>query len=399
MKYNRIKYITSMVMSVMLMISCMSCSSGAILAGGGTGGSGIVSKGVIAAFGSIVVNGTEFDTSNALIIIDGEEIGIGDDIVLSNLDLGKYVTVIGEGDEDNNNAVAEKVIYSNNVKGPVESIISVDERTKELIVMGQNVMLNAVTKFKGTSFNDIAAHDIIEISGMFDDMGTIQATFIEKTGEFVPGMIVEVVGFIKNLDTTYQTFNINDLTVDYSQANIAGLIPDGLAEGLFVEVEGELVAVDESMQANRIELADDLEISDADQIEVMGFVTEVLSLVEFKLGNQMVNIDDDVLFVDGKAEDIVPGVKLEAEGILENGILHAWEVEFWEPDQIELEGVVSDIVSVFEFHMGSQVVYTNEETRFEDGTPNDISLGTSLEIKGKMIDGILVADKVSFELE
>ena len=281
----------------------------------------------------------------------------------------------------------------------MESIISVDERTKELIVMGQNVMLNAVTKFKGTSFNDIAAHDIIEISGMFDDMGTIQATFIEKTGEFVPGMIVEVVGFIKNLDTTYQTFNINDLTVDYSQANIAGLIPDGLAEGLFVEVEGELVAVDESMQANRIELADDLEISDADQIEVMGFVTEVLSLVEFKLGNQMVNIDDDVLFVDGEAEDIVPGVKLEAEGILENGILHAWEVEFWEPDQIELEGVVSDIVSVFEFHMGSQVVYTNEETRFEDGTPNDISLGTSLEIKGKMIDGILVADKVSFELE
>jgi surface antigen len=134
---------------------------------------------------------------------------------------------------------------------------------------------------------------------------------------------------------------------------------------------------------------------DADEIEVTGFVTDVVSAFEFTVGTQVVRTDIDTVFVDGTADDIAPGQKLEAEGSL-----FAWEVEFWEPDQIEVEGLVTNIVSPSEFTVGNQVVQTDAETVYEGGTPGDIALGVNIEIKGVPVDiarSILVADKVSFE--
>ena len=96
-------------------------------------------------------------------------------------------------------------------------------------------------------------------------------------------------------------------------------------------------------------------------------------------------------------------VKLEAEGSLVDGILFAEEIEFWEPDQIEVEGLVTDdTLAPDEFTVGDQVVQTDAETVYEDGTPDDIALGVNLEIKGVPVDiirSVLIADKVSFEQE
>jgi len=64
-------------------------------AGGGIDGTGIMSAGVVSAFGSIVVNGTEFDTSKAPVIINGKQVGVGDDVVRSNLEIGMVVRVEG----------------------------------------------------------------------------------------------------------------------------------------------------------------------------------------------------------------------------------------------------------------------------------------------------------------
>jgi hypothetical protein len=290
--------------------------------------------------------------------------------------------------------VADRVIYNDNVEGPVESITVVNTTRKDIVVLGQTVIVNALTAFKGTTFDDIAVNDVVEVSGLFDDTGDIWATFFEKTD----GVVFEVTGFVENLDTFQETFEINDLTVDYSMADTSGL-PGGVpAEGLLVEVEGTLIGA--VMFADVIELGDELDVEDADEIEVTGFVTDVVSAFEFTVGTQEVQTDADTEFVDGTAGDIAPGVKLEAEGSLKDGILFAWEVEFWEPDQIEVEGLVTNIVSLSEFTVGDQVVQTDAETVYEDGTPDDIALGVNLEVKGVPVDiirSILVADKVSFE--
>jgi hypothetical protein len=375
------------------------CGGDNQVAGGGIGGSGIISSGAIASFGSIVVNGTTFNTSYASVIVNGEELGIGDTIVRSNLDVGKVVTVEGPGKVGENDAIASRIIYSNNIKGPLEHIDRLDRTTVELGVLGQPVTVNAITRVKGASLDTLRPGDVVEVSGFRDDTGAIQATFVGRAGTFNPDVTYEVSGFLKNLDTITQTFMINHLTVDYSLAD-TGQLPGGApANGQYVEVEGTLVAAGGELVAIKIEPADRLEGESADQFEVMGIVIAVASISEFTLGNQWVVVEADAVIVDGELTDIAPGVKLEAEGTLVEGILYAHEIEFWLPDQVEVEGVVTQVVSDAQFTVGNQVVVTNDQTVFEGGEPEDIVVGINLEIKGRQRDGILVADKVSFEDE
>ena len=401
MKAYNLRSILLVLMSSVLLVTC-SGSGGPFFASGGIDGSGVISRGSISGFGSIFVNGTEFDTSNAKIFINGVEIGIGDEAVRENLDIGRVITVEGMRNENPDTAVADRVTYSNNVKGPVESISDVDAITREILVLGQMVIVNAATYFNGTTFDTIAPDDVVEVSGLFDDTGAIWATFIGKTGGVVPGLEVEVTGYIVNFEPAFQSFEINGLTVDYSLADTNAL-PDGMpAEGLFVEVQGTLDAIGEEMVASGIQLGDELDADDAGEIEVTGFVTDFVSPSEFTVGNQPVQTGADTLFVDGTQSNVALGVKLEAEGTLVDGVILATEIEFWGPNQIEVEGFVTDVDSPTEFTIGSRLVQTDSNTVFDGGTPEDIVLGVKLEVKGVPADtnqSVLFADKVSFEMQ
>jgi cytochrome c-type biogenesis protein CcmE len=409
MKSNQFRSFISVLCSILLTVSCGGGGGGGgKLAGGGIGGSGVISAGVITAFGSVEVNGTEFDTSNAVIIINGVEIGVGDDFVPDNLELGMVVTVEGRIEEDES-FVADRIIYSTNVIGPVENISDIDATTKEIVVLGQTVIVNVITQFEETDFNAITEDDVVAVSGYFDDNGVIRATFLEKTGDITSILEFEVTGFVENLDPDLKTFMINGLRINYS--SISDDLPEGIpADDQFVEVEGELVAGE--MIADSIKLADELDGEDGDEIEIMGFVTEIISendIIKFKIGNQEVHVDSDpdvVVYVDGDPSDITPGQKLEAEGSLVDGILVAVEIEFWEPDQIEVEGVVDEVVFIDDFpeftleDREDQVVQTNAETVFENIDKEEIEVGINIEVKGVPQDieqSVIKADKVSFE--
>jgi len=391
-----------------LLISCNGSGGGSTVAGGGIDGTGIMSAGVISAFGSIVVNGREFDTSNAAIIINGREVGVGDDAVLENLDIGKVVTVAGRISRDGTRVTADRVAYRKNVAGPVESVSGIDPITneREIVVLGQIVVVNFITRFKPDTFDfdSIAVNDVVEASGYLDDTGAVRVTFIEKIGDATSILDYEVTGFVENLDSDLKTFMINGLGVDY--ASVANNLPQGIpAEDLFVEVGGRIAAGGDLL-ATRIEIGDELDGEDGDNFEIMGYVNEMISdtdIIEFKVGNQVVHVDPDMaVFVDGTPGDIVPGVKLEAEGSLEGGILYADEIEFWKPDQIEAEGLVTNIVSATEFNIGIQRVQTDQYTVFDGGDRNDLALGVRIEVKGVPVDlnhSIIMADKVSFETD
>ena len=413
MKSKKLKRFITILCSILLTVSCNSSGGGGgKVAGGGIGGSGVISSGRITAFGSVEVNGTNFDTSNAEIIINGVEIGVGDDFVPDNLELGMVVTVEGRI-EDDERFVADRVIYNANVIGPVEDISDIDATTKEIVVLGQTVIVNVVTLFEGTDFNAIAEDDVVAVSGYFDDTGIIRATFLEKTGDITSVLEFEVTGFVEDLDPDLETFMINDLIIDYSL--ISDELPDGIpADDQFVEVQGELVAGE--IIAETIELADELDGEDGDEVEIMGFVTKVISendIIKFKIGNQEVHVDSDpetVIYVDGAPSDITPGQLLSAEGSLEDGILVAVEIEFWEPDQTEVEGIVDQVVFIDidgelfpEFTLEGredQVVQTDADTVFEDIDKEEIEAGINIEVKGVPQDieqSVIKADKVSFE--
>jgi len=390
---------------VLALLGCLlltSCNSGggSMSAGGGIDGTGIMSSGVVSAIGSIIVNGTEFDTSEAAIFINGEEIGVGDDVVRDNLDIGKVVTVEGRISADGSSVIADRVMYTNNVAGPVESISSMDATTKEIVVLGQTVIVNVITNFEPDmyGFDSIAMDDVVEVSGYVDDNRIIRATFIaDITNTNI--LELEVTGFVENLDTDSETFKINDLTVDYSSINPSDL-PEDFRNDLFIEVGGVLDDTSGELIATAIELADELGGEDGDEFEIMGFVTDFVSAFEFTTGNQEVIADADTVLIDEPPGGIQPGVKLEAEGSLEGGILFAWEIEFWKPDQIEVEGLVTNIVSASEFNIGIQKVQIIQDTIFEGGDRDDLALGVRLEVKGVpvyMNHSTLIADKVSFE--
>ncbi|MEN8246569.1 MAG: DUF5666 domain-containing protein [Thermodesulfobacteriota bacterium] len=398
MKTNRILGGLSVLAIFLVMISCGGGSTAN--SGGGVGGSGIISRGSISEFGSIIVNGTEFDTISAIVLVNGETVGTGDAAVQSYLDEGKVVTVKGTIGEDEESAVAERVIYRSEVEGPISNVSGSGPDERQLEVMGQTVMVNFMTNLHDDfDLDDIALNMVVEVSGFYDDQGTVWATFLEEKGTYLENTLYEVKGFVEALDDPQpEMFQINGLNVSYASADMSGL-PDGLLEnGMLVEAIGKVDAAFTLMLADQVALEDDLEFENAEEVEVMGFVTAKAAADEFTVGSQVVMVEDGAVFVDGVQIDIVPGVKLEAEGELVDGILWAYEIEFWEPDQFEIEGLVTDFVSESEFTVDGQIINTTPETVFEDGEPSDLANGINVEIKGRADGDVMVADKVSFEL-
>jgi hypothetical protein len=412
MKSSNLK---GLILASLFMIVLNSCGGGGMSAGGGIDGTGIMSAGVVSAFGSIVVNGTEFDTRRAAVVINGEEIGVGDDVVQDNLEIGMVVRVEGRIKTDGS-AVADRVTSSNNVVGPVSAFLTardIDTKEYKLEILGQTVVINLITLFRETSFFDIDVEDVVVVSGYRNFDGSIRATFVEKIDDFSFGLSVEVIGFIRNLNTVLETFEINDLRVNY--ATIAAKLPAGVpADDQFVEVAGTLESLDGELDATDIQLADEAVGHEIEEIEIMGYITEIISkngIIKFKIGNQEVHADADpqeVEYVDGDPADIVLGQKLEAEGSFEGGVLNAWEIEFWKPDQIEVEGVVDQVDFIAGFprftfeERDDQLFQTNGETEFEDIQRTAIEAGIELEVKGVPQDinqEVVVADKVSFEIE
>ena len=139
-----------------------------------------------------------------------------------------------------------------------------------------------------------------------------------------------------------KTFQINNLTVDYSGINPVHL-PEGFAEDLLVEVEGTLDAAGGEMTCNmrlnsgmrsvkRIPIRSKCSVSSRMLNRLRGSLWAIKWCKSMQTPNSWT----------GMQTDILPGAKLEAEGYLEDGILFADEVEFWGPDQIEVEGLVTD---------------------------------------------------------
>lgn len=309
---------------------------------GGTGGSGI-SFGVISGFGSIVVNGVRFDTSNATIVIEGmEQAGKGDLTALGYPDdKGRVVRVEGTIGKNGAPSTAARVVYNDNVEGPITNITPKGTNTIEVVVLGQTVIVDDSTRLQPATITigDLTKNNLVEVSGLADTMGVIRATHVKKNGDFVPGDNVDIKGIIKNL--TGDTFTINALTVKYDDLTDMTALPGGLAERLFVEVKG--VTVDGGLlTATKIELEDEIGTENADEAEVEGFITGFILPSAFTVGNQLVATDANTQFKGGLPEDIALGVKLEVEGILMSGVLFADEISFG--DSVKLEADTMEVV-------------------------------------------------------
>ena len=374
------------------------CSSALVVACGGDGdqvagidGGGspaplainIVSQGPITGFGSVIVNGVQFDTSNATFTIDGAP---GTE---ADLAVGQIVVIAGTINQAGTAGVATTVDFDDAVEGPIESIDLANDR---MIVLGQTVVVSGDTSFEDdinpASLEGLNVGDVVEVSGFVASNGDILASHIELEN---PGGEVEVTGIVSNVDTAAATLEINSLVVDYSAAMLDGF-PNGAPEnGQRVEAKGTQFGGAGELLASSLELEDDgLNLDNVDEVEIEGFVTRFASATDFDVNGVAVTTNASTTFEGGASADVALGVRIEVEGSVDgNGLLVADRIEF------EREGTIR-IGSTVEAIQGNQLtllgidVVVNDGTEFDDQSSQDVqnfnigdvSTGDYLEVRG-----------------
>ena len=399
------KYISLLPVLVLFIAGCGGGGGGGgggtSLAGGGIGGTGITS-GAITGFGSIFVNGIEFET-------DGSSFDVDDDMTAdqNDLDIGMVVTIVGTVNPDGVTGTALSILYDDEVEGPISAdpVEDMDMATKTFTVLGITVIVNKnTTVFSGTEYDSLAKDDIVEVSGFFDGTGALLATRLEEEGQLILGTSeVEIRGTVSGFNAMTNTFLLDGITVTVNGFTDLSEVPGGVIEdGQFVEVKGTLETTT-SITALRIELESEGFDDDEDGVSMQGIVTDFSGI-----GNFMVNGQP----VDASAADFEPAslefslddnANVEVSGPIIGGVLQATEVEqrggkikVIAPVTIVDVGAGSVNVSVVS-DQPDITVLTDSQTQFEDerdgmddcslASLSSLALGEGLIVEGFISGG------------
>jgi len=284
--------------------------------GGGIGGSGLTSLGEITGFGSIFVNGIEFDTDTAEIIVNG--LAVGEDA----LGVGMVVTVEGTVSADGNTGVAQRVVFDGVIRGPVTAVQVTDAATEiEFRVLDLPVLANlGDTVFVGTIIDDISDNDYVEVSGFVGADGQLQATRVERISDFVPNESeITRTGVVGDLNGT--SFTFGDLVVDFAAADLSAL-PDGsVSGGQRVQVTGTLDGV--VITAATITAAGDLRtgLEPGQRLVLEGVVSSYDGVSTFNLGN--VPVDAGEAELELSVDALANGLLVEVTGHWDGQALQA----------------------------------------------------------------------------
>lgn len=311
------KKIGGCALSLLALLLLVSCGGGGdTVADGGIGGTGTISVGTISALGSIFVNGIEFDTNTAVIDLNGASAG------QSSLRVGMVVTVEGTLNEDGSTGIATSVTYDDNLQGPISAV---DPAAGSLTVLDQEIRTDEATVFDtGAALPGLAGlspGDVIEVSGLTNADGSILATRISQGAG---GQMAEITGQISSATAT--TFQINNLTVEFSGASQGMPRRNAPQNGETVEVRGFL-------DNDGILVASQLQMKsfsgDNRQMQLEGYVQTMTGntfTVAAPMGALTVKIDQQTVFTAGTAADLGAGVLVEVTGSMYKGTLTAREI-------------------------------------------------------------------------
>ncbi len=340
-------------------LTALACSGGG---GGGTGAPSAttmssVSSGVITGFGSIKLNGKEYQTQNASFVVDGQPGSQND------LKVGMVVTVNGSL-SSTGTRTATTVTQEDVVEGAIQTKPSTNDR---IIVLGQTVLIDNGTLFDNNpqKIGGLSVGDLVEVNGFVKAKGRIIATLIEKK---TSPATCQVKGIVENHDSGAQTFTIGGLTVSYGGAAFRDMPNlNGKAwNDVLVEVIGSPCdALTTTMNATRVD-PERIDVANADEIEVEGAITLFGSSDSFTVNGVPVVTNANTRFEGGVAGDLAPGVEIQVEGSLSNGVLTAREVSF--RDNVELEGDVAGVTPLTIKGLSPITVDTNAQTAFKDGS-------------------------------
>ena len=338
--------LTRSTLSATIALTLTACggSSGGGVAG--IGGSGYISSGSVTGFGSVFVNGVEFETDSAEFEIDDVSGGSQADLVE-----GMRVRVSGLINDDGITGTATKVAFEDQLEGPISSasfVEDADMENKTFTVLGVVVSINSVeTTFVGNAFDYdlIASGDNIQISGFFDDTGVLHATAVVEKGAFVAGTsIVEAKGTISGLSANNFTLTVGTATlaVDASGADLSQ-ITGGLADGQFVEVKGTITTVDGTSISATLVKPEENNPAEGAEVEIEGIITD-LDAATNTFNIDGITVDASSLTTKTPTTlTLRDGIKVEVEGPVNNAVLQAKTLKLREGNVKVYAPVVLDI--------------------------------------------------------
>lgn len=365
-------------------------------------------SGVITGFGSVYINGVEYETDNASITIDGSQSAETD------LGVGDVCSLHGSVNVDGVTGTASTIICTDELEGYVLDVSLLANGIGTMNVMGQMVTVTIDTVFNSdtkASIADLVTGDIVEVHGYADGTGNIFATGIETKNTATD---VEVKGLVSSLDSNLMTFKLGTLLVDYSGA--ADVTPN-LADGLYVEVKTETALsgnlVDGfTLIASKVEIEEDGDLDidgeEGEDLEVQGVVSNITP-TSFDFNGSTVlfaslEVDDDF-----NLDSLVDGMIITVEGHIDaNGNFIVEEIEEDHASENEVEGFVTAVTATTITINGDMTFFVNNETRMIDEQDEgvapvfyfsltDIAIGDFVEIDYYTDD--ISSDKIATEIE
>ncbi|MBE9563610.1 MAG: hypothetical protein IMF17_00090, partial [Proteobacteria bacterium] len=159
-------------------------------------------SGVITGFGSVYINGVEYETDNSDISIDGSSSAETD------LGIGDVCSLQGSVNADGVTGTATAITCTDELEGYVLDVSALVGGVGTMNVMGQTVTITADTVFDSdtmASIADLVVNDIVEVHGYSDGTGNVFATRVETKDVDED---IEVKGLISNLDSIAFTFKL-----------------------------------------------------------------------------------------------------------------------------------------------------------------------------------------------
>jgi hypothetical protein len=351
------------------------CSGGGDTTGTSTAGASNTS-GVITGFGSVYINGVEYETDNASITIDGSQSAETD------LGVGDVCALQGSVNVDGVTGTASAIICTDELEGYVLDVSSLTNGIGTMNVMGQIVTVTTDTVFDSdtkASIADLITNDIVEVHGYPDGTGNIFATRVETKNAATD---VEVKGLVSSLDSNVMTFKLGTLLVDYSSATE---VASNLADGLYVEVKTEMDLSGDltngfTLIASKVEIEEDGDLDvdgdEGEDFEVQGVVSNITE-TSFDFNGTTVLFDSLETDDDFNLDSLVEGIIITVEGYIDaNGNFVVEEIEEDHASENETEGfvtAVTDTTITISVNNVDMTFSVNNETRMIDEQDEDVA--------------------------
>jgi hypothetical protein len=347
---------------------------------GGTGigaDTGIYSRGTIAGFGSVIVNGVKFDDVGAAVQINGIQAPADD------LRLGMVAGVTGSRYADMVTGRADHIEVWSIARGPITAT-----NAGQFSVMGMTVLTASPVVLDGVGgLADLKAGQVVQVWGL-------QADAIGRSWTATRVAVVQAPAL--QVSTGW-------VVVDHGQRLLNGLLltgakADTLRNGQLIRVEGMWDEGAGTLSVDRVtEVSIVSEPGSGIEVEIEGVVTSLQPGGHLTLGS--LNVDASATALGAIYAQLKVGSRVEIYGGWQGQTLKASKIELEDEaseGSVEIEGSIQSFTSVSNFVVRNQRCDASGATRFEGGTASNLRQGVRVHVKGTIEGNVLKVSSVEF---